>query len=183
MTDLNKLEDTWSDLLFHVRRSVRYHMRRQAFFERWHRLTGWISVVSGSAAAASLIGDASGNSIALTASLIVAAVQSLDLFYTPSEMARRHSEYRRRFIELESGMVCTPESSDADLRKCKESRLAIEAEEPPLLTTLNLICHNEMLVAMGFDRREPKDKDLFSEIPWLNKRLAQFLDFGEFSAY
>ena len=53
------------DLLFGIRRSVRYHMHRQAFFDRVHDLGALTTAIAGSATVATLLSDESAWSTAL----------------------------------------------------------------------------------------------------------------------
>ena len=51
---------------------------------------------------------------------------------------------------LEKGLVRKGRDlSDEDRRKYMNMRLDIEADEPPTLSVLNVMCHNEQLRAMG----------------------------------
>ena len=45
-----KFADRWDDMLFGVRRSIRYHQRRRAFFDRLDQFSNMLSVIFGSAA-------------------------------------------------------------------------------------------------------------------------------------
>lgn len=75
-----------SDLLFEVDKSLRYHQRRRAHFERWHRWSMLAIVLLGSAAVArwedsiSLLGVPANAMLGLLTALIGA----LDLVYAPA---------------------------------------------------------------------------------------------------
>lgn len=51
----SKIREKLHELLFGVRRSVRYHVKRQQFFDRLNGLTSFFNVVFGSAAVVALI--------------------------------------------------------------------------------------------------------------------------------
>lgn len=77
----------------------------------------------------------------------------------------------KKFIHLEREIALVGEPTDDNLRKFTACRLEIEAEEPPILRTLDRLCHNEML------RAEGHSLDKIVRVPWLEKRLAQFVNF------
>ena len=52
----------------------------------------------------------------------------------------------------------------------KEGRLDIESDEPPVLRTLDVICHNELAKSMGRD-------DSIYKVGFFKRRLAQFISF------
>ena len=54
-------------------------------------------------------------------------------------------------------------------------RLDIEIEEPPPLRILDLICHNELCRAMGYDESHQV------KIKWYQRILCQIVDLGEYS--
>lgn len=46
----------WHNLLFGVRKSIRYHVRRRRFFENWNTVTMAVALIFSSAAVASILG-------------------------------------------------------------------------------------------------------------------------------
>lgn len=79
------LELDWHNLLFGVRRSIRYHQRRRRFFDNLARGKTWLAFVFGSAAMATLLahGPTTGNTcpvplLPLIATILVTAVTALD---------------------------------------------------------------------------------------------------------
>jgi hypothetical protein len=130
--------------------SSRYHARRQAFFERWHRLTNAICGILGTTAATNAIASG-GVGITATAGLVVAALSAIDLVVGTSQMARMHHQLRKRFLNLEAQIQASPEEpSLTQINKWKRKRLKIECDEPPLFNALNLLCENEMRRAHGY---------------------------------
>ncbi|MEQ1656774.1 MAG: hypothetical protein ABL960_13850 [Nitrospira sp.] len=167
-----KAEDLKSDqyaLLFGTRRSVRYHMRRCRFFDQFHSFTNAIGVIAGSSAIFSALQDYP--YIAACSAALVAVASAIDLVVGTGAMARLHNDLAKKFIHLEKEIVLAGEPTEGSLRKFTACRLEIEAEEPPILRTLDRLCHNEMLRAEGHSSNK------IVRVPWLQKRLAHFVSF------
>lgn len=166
--DEEQMLDEWYKLEFGVRRSVRYNLRRRAFFEFWHRVTSASAVLFGSATLTSLFANLPAHWTAAAAG-VVTLLGGIDLVIGLAARAWTHADIARRFIELEKQMVTAPRS-DAELRRLINARLDIERDEPPVLGVLNVICHNDLLRAQG----------MYSQIvpvTWFQRRLAHFVDF------
>lgn len=164
------LEDRWHDMQFGVRRSIRYHLRRRAFFDRLDQFSNMLSVIFGSAAIYGIL-EENTKGLALAASGLVTVLASINLVVGSAQRARSHSDFVRRYVELEKRMLVAP--SENVLLSVSEERLGIEAEEPPVLHVLNGICHNELMRAQGY-----KKQDLV-RIGWFQRLVAQLFDFRE----
>lgn len=141
-------DEKWK-LLWGVQRSSRYHARRQAFYDRWRRVTAGIGVIFGSVAATDLLHEG-GHAVAVAAAFVVAVTSALDLVVGTADMAWTHRELRRRFLALECAIQRAPEEpTEADVHAWQDERLAIEADEPPIYVALDLLCENEMARADG----------------------------------
>ena len=160
-------------LLFGVRRSVRYHMRRCRFFDLFHSCTNAIGVIAGSSAIFSAL--QAHPHVAASSAALVAVASAIDLVVGTGAMARLHNELAKKFIQLEKEIILSGEPTEANLRTFTGSRLEIEAEEPPILRTLDGLCHNEMLRAEGYT--PDKSPDEFVRVNWLQRRLAHFINF------
>jgi hypothetical protein len=130
---------------------VRYHARRQAFFDRWRRITSATSVIFGSAAAADLLHDG-GHLLAVAAAFVVAVFSAADLVVGTAEMARKHDDLRRRFIKLEAKMLANEQPDPGTVSDWCGERLDIESDEPPSYKALDLLCENEQAIATGTKR-------------------------------
>jgi hypothetical protein len=159
-------EDERHELLFGVRRSVRYHLRRSRFFDIWGKVTSGLNVLFGSAVAATLIGKSPELGIAFGG--VVALISTIDLVVGSALSARNHADLAKRFIALEAEIERAPGNPIGALR---EKRLSIEADEPPVLRTLDVMCHNELAKAMGLG------PDEMYQVSWVKRRLAQFVSF------
>ena len=141
-----------NDLLFDVRRSVRYHRHRQRFFTRLHVITTAGSLFMGASVVASIL--ANHQTLALYAGAFVAALSAIDLIVGFSNKIRLHSDLARRFINLESEIITLSDAASSNYDRLYASRLSIEADEPPILRVLDSLCYNEMLRAEGYDKNE-----------------------------
>lgn len=138
--------------LWAVERSARYHDRRRAFFDFWHRLTAGLSLIFASAAAATLL-NATGHSVALGAAFIVAVLSAVDLVVGTAERARKHDDLRRRFIGLLRCIQSDEDLVPETLAAWADERLSIELDEPPIYRALDLLCENELAVAKSLPPR------------------------------
>ncbi|QZP29696.1 hypothetical protein K5H97_26015 [Pseudomonas mosselii] len=170
MGDVAELAEKWDDMLFGVRRSIRYHQRRRAFFDRLDQSSNMLSVFFGSTAIYGILKD-DYQALALGASALVTALASINLVVGSALRARAHSDFVRQYIDLEKRMLGQPD--EQTLKQVTEGRLSIEAQEPPVLHVLNAICHNEMMRAMGHDKKD------FAKIGPLQRLFAQLFDFRE----
>lgn len=158
------------NLLFDVRRSIRYHNRRRAFFDRLSLSNSAVSLIAGSAVVASILGDKT--VAAAVAGFVVTAFSTLDLVVGTAQKARLHADLARRFIDLEKRLVRATDTGAAELLALKEERLTIEADEPPVLRVLDVLCYNEQAKAMGYDKK------YMARVGPLQRLLAQWWDVG-----
>lgn len=109
--------------------------------------------------------------LTMTFSLIVAIASTLDLILSFSEKARNHSDLARQFITLEKIIIQIPEEqiTEEHIRKYTTNRVDIELNEPPKISTLDVICHYELAKAMGYENAE-------YELVFFQRLLANFVD-------
>jgi hypothetical protein len=138
------------NLLWGVRRSILYHTRRRMFYDRMGMWASACGVLLGSSVVVTTLQSL--NEIALRVMALLTAIFSLiNLVVGSSGKARQHHDLVRKFTKLESDIICKPTPSEQDISELECRRLEIEAEEPPKLAVLDVICHNELLVAEGRD--------------------------------
>lgn len=160
-------------LLFGVRRSVRYHRRRERFLDSAHNLGALATALAGSATVVTLLAEL-GPRVVLVAAALTAVAGAIELVFGLAKGARLHSELARDFIGLEQNLVrAGPGLSTGALNRFQARRLEIEEREPPALRVLDTLCHNELLRALGY----PKEQQV--HVGFLQRRLANFVDFGE----
>lgn len=162
---------SYHDLLFDIGRSVRYHNRRRAFFDRIDRLANMLSVIFGSTAVYGVLAQ-DHQALALTAAALVTVLSAINLVVGSSQKARAHADFARRFIELEKRMIGVPADS-VELSEIWRDRLSIEADEPPVLNILNVICHNEQMRSMGYPGKK------MASLRWWQRAFAQIIDLRE----
>ena len=165
-----QLDGEWHALLFGVRRSIRYHARRRMFFDRFRQFTSAIGVIFGSATILTLLNNMDPLYPALAAA-VVTVFFTIDLVVGTGPAARLHDDLCRRFIELERWMELAEKPMDAkSLAEFTARRLEIEADEPPVHRVLDMMCHNELLRAMDYERSH------FARIRFYQRWLAHFFD-------
>jgi hypothetical protein len=163
---MDTLTERWN-LLWAAQRSARYHARRQAFFDRWRRVTLGFGVIFGSAAAVDLLKGGI-HDIAIFAAFIVAIMSAVDMVVGTADMAWQHRELRKRFLMLESAIRCSTDApAETEIHRWLAERLAIESDEPPIYVGLDLLCENEMARAHAMPPR--------SALPFWAAMTAQWL--------
>ena len=160
------LDDKTYELLFAVRRSVRYHDRRRRFYEIWNSFTVAGAVIGGSSAFAALMADST--TVSAFFSALVALVAALGLAVGTARRADRHGDLARQFIALERDFAHGRSLEDDKYETLVRRRLAIEASEPPVLRLLDAMCHFEVLRSLGDATRHPR-------IPWVRRAASQWL--------
>ena len=159
------------NLLFGVRRSIRYHNARRKFFDRCHKITTAISLVFGSAAIFTVLSNA-GELYTIAAAAFVSVVAAIDLVVGNADKARLHHDLAKRFIALEKEIVSEREPTADDLILWTATRLEIESEEPPVKRVLDVMMHNELLRAMDYDQ----DSSQYVRIETFQRLFAQLFD-------
>jgi hypothetical protein len=167
-----ELADRWYATLFSVRRSIRYHQRRRAFYDKLDKTSNMLSLIFGSATIYGILQQDAKN-LALVASAIVTVFSSVNLVVGSAQRGRDHTDLMRKYVELEKRML--GEESEERLLEIATARLSIEAEEPPVLHVLNAICHNETMRAMGYPKED------LPKIGFWQAWVAQVFDFRESS--
>jgi hypothetical protein len=135
-------------LLFGVRRSVRYHDRRIAFFERLHRLTGVLTVLMAGSVLFEIgrPGETAGWLVGVA--VMAALLAALDVVVGYASRANQHRDLKTRFVDLEMAILKGDETPEV-WTEHQLARLAIERDEPPVYRALDLLCRNELSRAEG----------------------------------
>ena len=87
-------------------------------------------------------------------------------------MTRLHYGLAVEFNELERRLTRLREPNEEALADLEEERLKIEKREPAMYRILDIMCHNEMVKALGYDPSELYD------IPWSKRLVAQWVKSG-----
>ena len=130
-------------LLIKVEASVRYHARRQRFFDTFNNTTLFVVLVANTAAFADVF-----RQVTAASGLLVTVLVALILVTRVSERARDHNDLRRRFIELLQRITESRRQNDPSvLDSLDAARLEIKIDEPPINMIVYALCHNEVIKA------------------------------------
>ena len=144
------VEAEYDDLLFAVRRSVRYHRHRERFLDRVHKFGALLTGVAGFATVATL--PARWTWVPLVTASVTALAGATELVFGPARAARRHDSLAVSFLALEKDLLrIGPSLTPEALVEVQSRRLDIEATEPPVYRVLDAICHDELVTALGID--------------------------------
>jgi len=150
--DNEKVRSRWSDLLFGVRRAIRYHNSRKIFFDSLGDWTNFLTILFGGCVVFCVAASISGRSTAaIVFGGLISALTALDLVIGYSVKARKHADLIREFSTLEREMIRIGDTpSELDLKNAINRRLEIEADGPFVLRVLEATCHNEVARSMGW---------------------------------
>lgn len=138
---------------YRVELSIRYHRKRERFFALCDRWSKAVSLIAGTAAFSTLLPDARDKSIA---GLFVAIGAMPALVLSWSDKARLHADLAQKFLTLNAEIVRVGKRkfTEDQLNEWHAKVLGIEASEPPTLSVLEAICHNDIVDSFG----EPEKK-------------------------
>ena len=163
----------YTDALFDVRLSIRYHERRQGFFDGVLKLSMFFTLVLNSSAVGLILSQV-GEFWTILAMLTGTVMLAGSLAYGVRDKSSQHEDLRRRFIKLEQE-IRAKNPTDETATWAEIERLAIEADEPSAsMTTVVAICHNEESKAQGgFDEED------FIKVTPMQKALRHLVNWKE----
>ncbi len=163
----------YGDALFDVRLSIRYHERRQGFFDGVLKLSMFVTLFLNSAAVGLVLSQV-GEVWTILAMLTGTVFLAGSLAYGVRSKSSLHGDLKRRFIGLEQEIRRKPRTDDT-ATWAQIERLAIEADEPSAsMATVIAICHNEESKAMGGFEEED-----FIEVSSTQKLLRHLANWKE----
>lgn len=178
---IDDMDDTQYALLFRVRRSIRYHDRRRAFFEVLHRITSVLTILIAGSILFEIGSDQTMTAFWLTGLSVIAAVlAAVDMVIGYASHAALHRDLKVRFCDLETEILIGGESS-AEWDKYQASVLRIERDEPPIYRALDLLCRDEVLVAEGF-MKDGQDVSQFSKLPFFTRLTSHLYSWPNIAA-
>lgn len=144
---------------------IRYHKRRQLFFDRVDKLSKAFTLLLG----ASLLGEKVKAFLPLVASLI-SCLSLLALVFGYSDRKQTHKELGEAFGNLAAAIESVPPemATPREVAKWASDYAQLCAKEPPALRSLMLICEKEQSTA---DNKEHKG----ITPGWVRTRLSHFL--------
>lgn len=143
----NELTNLVGDLDFSVEKSMRYHQRMRAHYDFYHKFLLFLAILGGSAAFAEI--TAMSNYFAAATTVFVAA----SLVFGLAQRTRDHEFLFRRFSDLAISIRTAKEPTEDVYKGWIETRLDIEASEPPVYWALEADCDNEVRRAWGKDKK------------------------------
>lgn len=176
MTD--DLQESFRTQMWGVQLSVRYHSRRQAFYQKWHTRTMLCTVLGGSvtiAAFATALGDNWPLWLKLLPSALGTVLGAVDAIFGLADKAADHKDLMRQFSALERELESIRHHPTQEaIERTIDERLRIEDDEPPVLHVLNAICHNELARAWGLGSQQVR-------IGYWQRQFANVFDLWEHS--
>lgn len=161
-------------ILFSVRRSIRYHARRRMFFDSLYKWTQILSLISGSATAAIVLSKYGNDVLTISLAAAVAIFSAVNLVFGFAGYARLHNDLVQKFTDLEKRIILETVATIDSINALTADRLDIEAGEPPVLRILDMICHNELCRALGYD------ETAMAKIGFLQRLCAPFFDLMDY---
>ena len=133
-------------------------------------------MLGGSSAVATFLADlAEGWSwLPVCLAAAVAVLGTVDLAVGTLRCAYLHGDLARRFISLEQRFAHGRSLEDDEHEELTRARLGIEADEPPPLRLLDVMCHFELLRSLG-------DKTVHPDIPWPRRKLAYWMSQADYA--
>jgi hypothetical protein len=162
-TEVTPEERSLWDIDFGVKKSLRYHARRRAFFERLDNLVNVLVAVTGASAFAVLMGE-HGSLFSKIATGIVALLSLAAVVLGFGRCARAHQDLYRKFSDLAIEIAEIERPSGRDIARLRAKRLALEAEEPHIIDALERHCWNEEAEARGTPRSELQPLNWFQRM-------------------
>lgn len=131
---------------------VHYHMRRQSYFDTWHRITSAFSLIFSTSAIAVFTNQTYLGTILVA---FVAVLQCIDLIVDTRGNATLHNDLRSKYLMLEHellgyGTELTEEQFQTLMMKIK----TIEIHEPPVRKLLLEVCYNDVSRRLGFNSND-----------------------------
>lgn len=154
--------------LYRSQLSAQYHRRRERFYDWLHRSSLAVALFSGSAAFAAAAHPA----LVQTAGALVALATLVALVFGFSDKARLHAQLAEQFkrIEAEVYRAGDYDYTEAQINEWRARIAHAEAQEPPMLRPLVVLCQNDLAVSAGqYGRVRP--------LPLHQRVLAHFVDF------
>lgn len=147
------MNDRQYGLLFDVRRSLRYHDRRRAFFDRLHQITAGLTVLLAGSVLFELARPGETATWMIVLAVSAALLSAWDIVVGYASKAGLHRDLKIRYGTLEMAIVTGDDTAET-WKNHQLERLRIEQDEPPVFRALDTLCHNELLVAEGHTRND-----------------------------
>ncbi len=157
------------EVSYRLRLSIRYHQRRARFFDLWEKWIKVLVTLAGTSAFAALAFETVNTNIAKWIAALIAVMGVVNLVFAFSEKARTHANLVRRYSELEAELAATHTPKKGHLADINRRIRLIEADEPPTLGALVVLCQNEIALQEGHESS-------ITPLRWYQRVLAHFVD-------
>ena len=116
--------------------------------------------------------------VQLALPLLATFLLGVSLVYRVSAKSSLSNDLKRRFITLEQAIVAkTGKRKKSDLAAWTKERLTVEADELPVKRILDVISHNDVMRAMGYEETHPD----WWRVTFLQRTFAQYFDYRRHS--
>jgi hypothetical protein len=139
---------TLEAIQFGVHVAMRYHVRRRAWYDRFHRASVLVLALAGSSCAVAILGGLLPAAEVL--SLGVAVAGAVELAFDFTGRARAEDAIYRRFNALACDIAGTLDRTEAKLNEWNARRLLIKADTDDRLEVLRRMCHDLEAEARGY---------------------------------
>jgi hypothetical protein len=166
-TDDDYLWEKRDKLIFKLELSALYHLKRERFFDILDKMFKAISLIGGSAAIFKISEIETVKYIAAS----ITITSSLSLVLSFSDRSKKHAEFAKNYRKLNSTVLRVGER-DFDENHIKEweaDACDIESSEPLALSTLTVICQNELAISRG-------DTKSVCKVPWYKIPFIHIFD-------
>ena len=159
-------------LLFAVRKSVRYHDHRQKFFASITNCATFVAIMFGLASAIVWkISSVTAPWVIMIPGFFVSLLSGIVLVFRTADKSREHWVLRNDFIKLERKVSSAIDEDIVIIKELQKERLEIESREPKILRMLDVMCHNEICLSMGYPNNQMR------HIPYFSRLLSGFFSF------
>ena len=166
-----QLTNVHYNFLFDIRRSMRYHERRRAFFERIQHIVRFLTILMAGVVVMDVAKEGNTAEWMVWIGVTAAIFSIFDLVIDCSSQVALHANLREKFASLEIDIVTGPAKGEIWLDYQKK-RLLIEKDEPAIYYVIDGLCRNELLIADGFSKKD--DSKHFYKPNFWHRLTAQF---------
>lgn len=155
---------------FDISLAVHYHMRRQQFYEAYHRFTGVFSLIFSTSAVAAIISKPEYGVYLVAA---VAILQCIDLIIDTRGKADLHNGLRRDYLTVNNELLGYGDQlTNEQLTSIARKVTTIEMGEPPTRKLLLEIARNDASRNLGCS------DDQLIKINWFKANTANFFNWS-----
>lgn len=135
-----------SELVYKVRLSVLYHLKRERFFDQADKAVSIATAIAATSAAAMLLRQSA--SVDAWVSLCAAALSLIPLVLNPAAASRKHGQLAAEFRTLLAEIARSGEHwSPSDCDEFAAKAIEMEVSEPATLGALVAHCQNQINLA------------------------------------